>query len=360
MRSIPSHAPLTSNAFADLPEAEVHMTIDTDQLTEKLAMATELGQGEDQPFGLHLALAVQHCGEVVAEVYGTTADANTALISWSKAKSFTHAMVGMLVLDGVLDPAAPAPVPRWADDERSKITLQHLLEMNSGLEFVEDYVDGDVSHVIEMLFGSGKDDVADYAESFPLVHQPGTVFNYSSGTTNIISAICDRAIKANGLADSTQAFLQQRLFDPLGMSSATIQCDDQGTFIGSSFVFATARDFAKFGQLYLDDGVVADERLLPEGWVQHGRTPVSSPVVEGHWYGAQWWLWDHNCDPSPTGTGFDCSDINGFGAHGYEGQYTVVVPDRDLVVVRLGKTPVERQPEVRAWIADIIRCFPTR
>lgn len=333
------------------------MTIDHDTLNQRLAMATELGGDKDAPFGLHLGLAARHKGEVVAEVYGPTADADTALISWSKAKSFTHAMVGMLMLDGVLDPAAPAPVPSWANDERSTITLQQLLEMNSGLKFVEDYVDGETSSVIEMLFGSGKGDVAGYAESFPLIHEPGEVFNYSSGTTNIISAICDRAIKSNGFAESTEAFLQKRLLDPLGMTSATVQCDDQGTFIGSSFVFATARDFAKFGQLYLDDGVADGTRLLPEGWVSHARTPVVSPVVDPHWYGAQWWLWDENC--VPANTGFDPSDINGFAAHGYEGQYTVVVPDRDLVVVRLGKTPVERQPEVRAWIAEIIRCFPT-
>lgn len=334
------------------------MPIDHDTLDTKLTMATELGGDLEAPFGLHLGLAVQHQGDVVAEVYGPTADADTALISWSKAKSFTHAMVGMLVLEGALDPTAPAPVPRWADDERSAITLQHLLEMNSGLEFVEDYVDGEVSHVIDMLFGSGKDDVAGYAESRPLVHEPGSVFNYSSGTTNIISAICGRAIQANGLAEDTEAFLQQRIFDPLGMGSATVQCDEQGTFIGSSFVFATARDFAKFGQLYLDNGCTTDgTRLLPEGWVDHARTPVQSPVVDPHWYGAQWWLWDQNC--IPANTGFNPSDLNAFGAHGYEGQYTVVVPDRDLVVVRLGKTPVERQPEVRAWIADIIRCFPS-
>lgn len=334
------------------------MPIDTAGLDRNLALAAELGGDQDARFGLHLGIAVQHRGEIVAEAYGPTAAADTVLISWSKAKSFTHAMVGMLVLDGVIDPTAPAAVPSWADDERAAITLQHLLEMTSGLDFIEDYVDGDVSHVIEMLFGSGKADVAGYAESFPLVNEPGSVFNYSSGTTNIISAICDRTIKANGLAESTEAFLQQRLFNPLGMASATVQCDEQGTFIGSSFVFATARDFAKFGQLYLDDGVVAGQQLLPDAWVAHARTPVSVPVPEAHWYGAQWWLWDDNCDPSAAGTGFECADINGFGAHGYEGQYTLVVPDRDLVVVRLGKTPVDRQPEVRAWIADIVRCFP--
>lgn len=332
--------------------------IDHERLDRLLEKATELGGGPDEPFGLHLALAIRHRGDIVEERYGPTADANTTLISWSMAKSITHAMVGLLVADGLLDPAAPAPVPQWADDARSAITLQQLLEMNSGLEFVEDYLDDEVSHVIEMLFGSGQEDVAGYAAGFPLIHEPGTVFNYSSGTTNIVSSVCDRVITTNGLAEDTESFLADRLFAPLGMTSASIRCDAAGTFIGSSFVFATAREFTRFGQLYLDDGVVGGHRLLPAGWVDHARTPVRTPVEEGHWYGAHWWLWDENCDPGPNGPGFDCSDINGFGAHGYEGQYTLVVPDRDLVVTRLGKTPVENQPEVRAWLADIVRCFP--
>jgi len=336
---------------------------DKQALEQQLALATDLGGRREEPFGLHLALAIAQHGEIVAEVYGPTAGPVTPLISWSMAKSVTHAMVGLLVDEGVLDTAAPAQVPEWAGDRRSAITLQHLLEMTSGLAFVEDYTDDDVSSVIEMLFGDGKGDVAGYAASFPLIHEPGSVFNYSSGTTNIISAICDRVIKANDLAESSEGFLDQRLFQPLGMTSATVRCDDQGTFIGSSFVFATARDFASFGQLYLDDGLVrgpggATRRLLPEGWVEHARTPVRPPVPERHWFGAHWWLWDENCDPGPDGVGFDCSDINGFAAHGHEGQYTLVVPDRDLVVVRLGKTPVEQLPEVRAWIADIVRCFP--
>ncbi len=332
--------------------------INTARLDELLAMADTHGGDADAPFGLHLGLAVVHRGELVAERYGPTTDADTALISWSMAKSITHALVGLLVGEGLLDLDAPAQVPAWTGDARAAITLQQLLEMNSGLEFVEDYVDDQVSHVIEMLFGDGQGDVAGYAASFPLIHEPGTVFNYSSGTTNIVSAICDRTIKANGLADGTESFLRQRLFDPLGMDSATIQCDDTGTFIGSSFVFATARDFATFGRLYLDDGTANGERLLPEGWVTHARTAVTTPVAEGHWYGAHWWLWDHHCDPGPDGPGFPVADINGFAAHGYEGQYTLVVPDRDLVVVRLGKTPTELQPDVRAWIAEIVRCFP--
>ena len=333
--------------------------VDRRRLDELLTMASKRGSEPDQPFGLHLGLAIRHQGALVEERYGPTATADSSLISWSMAKSVTHAMVGLLVGDGLLDLETPAPVPEWASDDRSSITLQHLLSMTSGLEFVEDYEDDNVSHVIEMLFGSGQADVAGYAAGFPLVHEPGTVFNYSSGTTNIVSAICGRAISANGLAASTAAFLDERLFGPLEMSSASIRCDDAGTFIGSSFVYATARDFTRFGQLYLDGGKLPDgSSLLPNRWVDHARTPVTTPIDEGHWYGAHWWLWDDRYQPHADGSTLELGDINGFGAHGYEGQYTLVVPDRDLVIVRLGKTPVERQPEVRAWIVDIARCFP--
>ncbi len=329
--------------------------VDHDRLERLIERARTEGTSEDDPMGLHLAVALLHRGEIIADHYGTTADAATPLISWSMAKSVTHALVGFLVHDGLLELHAPAPVPGWADDERSAITLHQLLQMNSGLAFVEDYVDDQVSDVIEMLFGEGQHDVAAYAASKPLAHPPGTVFNYSSGTSNIVAAICGRVIREHHGTD-VGAFLDERLFSPLGMNDTTIRTDTAGTFIGSSFVYATAPDFLRFGQLYLDDGIVDGARILPEGWVAHARTPVSTPVPDGHWYGAHWWLWDSNCDPSTNGTGFEVADINGFGAHGYEGQYTVVVPDRDLVVVRLGKTDTDRQPGVRAWIADLIRC----
>lgn len=336
-------------------------THDDNRLQALLDHGFASGLDEHAPFGLHLAVAVLHDGEVVAEQYGTTAGPTEPLISWSMAKSVTHAMVGILVKDGLLELDAPVDVPGWTD-ERAAITLQDLLTMTSGLEFVEDYVDDQQSHVIEMLFGTGSDDVAAFAAAMPMVHRPGEVFNYSSGTTNIISAICKRTIHA-ATGAGTEEFLADRLFVPTGMTNTSVRCDTAGTFIGSSFVYAPARDYLRFGRLYLDDGCVDDGstdglRLLPEGWVTHARTPIAAPITEGHWYGAHWWLWDENCDPSPTGVGFDCTDLNGFAAHGYEGQYLVVVPDRDLVVVRLGKTPVERQPEVRRWLAEIIRCFP--
>ncbi len=280
-------------------------------------------------FGVPLAAVVQHKGEVIAERYGIDpgsggqVGADTTLISWSMAKSLTHALVGMLVLDGKLQPDQPAPVREWVGDNRSAITLNHLLTMTSGLRFSEDYVDAETSDCIEMLFGKGSSDTAAYAAALPLDHEPGTVFNYSSGTTNIISRICKDAL---GGAENMAAFIQERLFDPLGMTNATVKTDEVGTFIGSSFVYATAREFAAFGQLYLQDGVWEGRRLLPEGWVDAARLPIE-PEVEGDFgYGAQWWLW---------------GDLNAFGAHGFEGQYTVVVPKHELVLVRLGKSPAE-------------------
>jgi CubicO group peptidase (beta-lactamase class C family) len=291
--------------------------------------------------GLTLAVAVVHRGRLVAEAYGPETTAATTLISWSTAKSVTHAVVGLLVGDGRLQLHEPAPVAAWEGDARSGITLQHLLEMRSGLRFAEEYVDAGASDVIEMLFGAGQDDVAAFAAGFPLDHEPGTVWNYSSGTTNIVSRIAGDAV--GGGASAMRAFLDDRLFGRLGMTSASPRFDDAGTFIGSSFLSATAQDFARFGYLYLRDGTWDGARLLPEGWVDHARAPVPVPATEEFGYGAHWWLWREY--------------PGAFAAHGYEGQYIVVAPDRDLVVVRLGKTPAELRPNLLVRLRTLIDAF---
>jgi CubicO group peptidase (beta-lactamase class C family) len=306
--------------------------------------------------GLTLAFLAVHRGQVVAERYGLQPDTAfgpgddvteaSTLISWSMAKSITHALVGICVADGLLDPSAPAPVPEWSGDGRRAITLQHLLEMRSGLDFVEDYVDGGVSHVIDMLFGAGKDDVAAYAAARPIAHEPGTRWSYSSGTTNIIARIVGDAIAptyGTGQA-GMEHFMHERLFGPIGMSSAVPKFDTAGTFIGSSFVYATTRDFARFGELYLHDGVWNGVRILPQGWVDHARTPVPVPASETFGYGAHFWLWR--------------GEEGSLGCHGYEGQRTVMVPERDLVLVRLGKTAADLGPNLDAVLASAIGCFP--
>ena len=220
--------------------------------------------------GLTLAVVAVHGGEVVAEAYGPETDADTTLISWSTAKSVTQALVGIAVRDGLLDLDEPAPVAEWRGDERSAITIRQLLTMTPGLRFVEDYVDAGISDCLEMLFGGGQHDVAAYAAALPLEHAPGTVWNYSSGTTNIVTRILGERV--GGGRDGMQAWMTEQLFGPLGMTSADPRFDDAGTFVGSSYLYATARDFARFGSLYLDGG----RDILP-GWVDLARTPV--PLV---------------------------------------------------------------------------------
>jgi CubicO group peptidase (beta-lactamase class C family) len=197
-----------------------------------------------------------------------------------------------------------------------------------------------------MLYGAGTDDMAGYAAALPLLHPPGTVWNYSSGTTNIVARVLGDAIGGDAVGggrDRVEAFLQDRLFRPAGMTSAIPKFDARGTFVGSSYVYATARDFARFGQLALDDGIVDGRRILPEGWCASARTQAAFDDEGGFGYGRHWWLW-----PEFPGS---------FAAHGYEGQYTLVVPERDLVVVHLGKVPVEHRPLVRVALREIVEAF---
>jgi CubicO group peptidase (beta-lactamase class C family) len=258
------------------------------------------------------------------------------------AKSMLHAAVGILVGDGRLDPAARAEVDAWADpaDPRHPITLQQLLEMRDGLAWAEDYVDAGVSDVIEMLFGSGADDVAAFAATRPLAATPGTVFNYSSGTTNVLAGVVRDTV---GCGDATTAFLRDRLFAPIGMTSAVPGLDAAGTWVASSYVHATARDFARFGYLYLRDGEWEGTRILPVGWVDHGRRLRSIDPDDGKGYGAQWWV---------TG-----DEHGSFWANGYEGQSVLVCPGLDLVVVRLGRTDAGHSPDLFAWRRAVVEAF---
>ncbi|MEZ5946488.1 MAG: serine hydrolase [Hyphomonas sp.] len=292
----------------------------------------------------HAFLAVQG-GKIVAERYWRDFTHESTFPSWSEAKSITQALVGILVRDGKIDIHAPADVPEWSapGDPRGAITLDQLLRMSSGMKFAEDYVDAGVSDVIEMLFGSGSTDVAHFAASLPLAHEPDTVWNYSSGTSNIVSRCAARALGVSG--DDFRDFMFRELFDPLGMTSPLPKFDAAGTFIGSSFCYCTARDFARFGLLYLRDGIWDGQRILPEGWVDYSRTPTPAvPETEALGYGAHWWL-------GMAGPG-------SFSCNGYEGQYTVLVPEKDLILVRHGKSPIEQKEVVQAWMADVARCFP--
>lgn len=300
------------------------------------------------------ALLVVHRGRLVYERYGRPADSRTRLRSWSIAKSVTHALVGLAVERG-LDISAPAAVPEWyerRDDPRQAITVEHLLRMRSGLRFATDYADLTKSDEFTMLFGAGVrgrrgglDDMASFAADMPLDHIPGTHFEYSSGTTLIL---CRLAAKHLG-TDDVAGVLRRELFEPIGMTSASIDCDRAGTFIGSSFVHATARDFARFTTLYLRDGVWDGRRLLPAGWIDHARSENLTPTDYPHDHGAHFWRWR---DP--------VAHLGAFGSHGYEGQATVAVPSCDLVVTRLGATSDAELPLLRDLVRGVMLSFAPR
>ncbi len=319
-----------------------------DPPTEAIVELAEAMLDQPDRYGQTFAQVVVHEGRLVHEAYAGELEhwdradepviPTTQLLSWSMAKSFTHAAVGIAVGDGLLDIDDPAPVPEWAGDERAAITLDHLLCMRDGLEFWEDYEHGLEAHVVEMLFGAGQADVAAFAVSRPAAHPPGEVYNYSSGTTNIISRILGAAV-GDGRHD-TERFLRTRLFDPIGMTTADPRFDDAGTFIGSSYLYATAQDFARFGLLYLRDGVWDGARILPEGWVDHGRVERSIDPTDGRRYGAHWWV---------------VGDEHGsFWANGYDGQSILIVPALDLIVVRIGKTDISLGPNLHEWRLSMI------
>ena len=298
------------------------------------------------------AVVVVHGGRLVAERYGGTlprfdgpgrpVGVDTPLLSWSVAKSMLHVVVGMLVADGRLDPAAPADVPAWrgAGDPRGAITVDDLLSMRDGLDFAEDYEDPDTSDVIQMLWGRGQADMAAFAADRPLAAPPGTRYSYATGTSVILSGIVAGLV---GHGDPYREFLDERLFGPLGMTGATPGFDDAGTWVAGSYVHATARDYARFALLALRDGTWDGRRLVPEGWIDGGRAGRSVDPDDGTWFGRHWWTRD---DP-----------LGGFWAAGHEGQYLDLVPPLDLVVVRLGRTPSERKPLVRAWRDEVIGTF---
>lgn len=296
------------------------------------------------------AVIVVHEGRIVAERYAKGFTIDSRLAGWSMTKSVTNALIGILVRQGKLNIREAAPVPEWqqASDPRKKITTDQLLRMSSGLEFSEDYFNP-FSDVTRMLFTSG--DAATVAAAKPLAHAPDKVWAYSSGTTNILARIVKQVS-----GDATYAdFANRELFAPIGMYSAEIGADESGNFIGSSLGWATARDWARFGLLYLNDGVWNGQRILPEGWVRYSVTPTSAAPTGN--YGAQWWLnAGRPGDPKSRFMPEVPSDV--YFASGFEGQMVFVVPSRNAVVVRLGLTQADSRFPWQDFLKRIIQALP--
>jgi CubicO group peptidase (beta-lactamase class C family) len=301
------------------------------------------------------ALLAIHRGVLVHERYAPGFGPDTRFHSWSMAKSVTQALVGILVGDGRLDVAAPAKVPLWQQDgdPRRELTLDQLLHMTSGLDNADNRGgEGAGGFVGALIFGEGATDQARYAADVPLAHEPDTHWAYSTGTSTIVASLVQAEVGGN--ARAMRAFMARRLFRPLGIRGMLGEFDAAGTFMGGGFVWAPARDWARFGYLYLRDGVWEGRRLLPEGWVDYTRT--RAPAPNNTVFGAHFWL-----NAEPYGEQFELlpgAPESAFCATGAYGQYVCMVPSHDLLVVRLGEMHASGWPEMREPLVDLIAAFP--
>jgi CubicO group peptidase (beta-lactamase class C family) len=247
----------------------------------------------------------------------------------------------------------PAPVPEWRspDDPRHEITLDQLMRMSSGLAFEEIYQP--LTHATDMLYGAH--DFGAFAAKSHLEAPPDQKWSYSSGTANIIARIV--RYEAEKTTPDYYRFMREALFDRIGMTSMVIEPDPSGTFVGSSYAVATVRDWARFGLLYLQDGVWDGKRVLPEGWVTYSTTPT--PKAPKGEYGALFWL-NAGAPGNPGNRPLPHAPVETYYADGYQGQRVIVIPSKKLVLVRFGATTPSSAWDTDAFIAGVIQALPEK
>ena len=283
------------------------------------------------------AILVVYKNQIIAEKYADGFDQNSKLLGWSMTKSITGTIFGILQSQGKLNVQDKAPIEEWKNDERSQITIHNLLQMNSGLEWDENY--DEISDATKMLFLER--DMTKIQLNKSLASKPNKSWNYSSGTTNLLSGILRNQFKNH------QEYLDYwytDLIDKIGMNSMIIEADLAGNYVGSSYGWATARDWAKFGLLYLHKGNWNGTQVFDETWVDYVTEPT--PTSDG-WYGAQFWLNAGNRYPNVP--------KNMFSANGYQGQNVYILPDQEMVIVRLGLTKNADQNEFLKGILQSLK-----
>lgn len=285
---------------------------------QKLNAAVQKAMSGSIPNKGTFALMVVYKGQPVAEAYRKDFNPNTRFLSWSMAKSFTNTLVGIRVRQGNLAIDQPLSFEDWNVGTPRKISLNNLMHMNSGLKWNEDY--GTLSDVTVMLHKQG--DMGAYAAERESVYRPDSLWYYSSGTTNIACL----ALRQNFPSDEDYwSFPRKELFNKIGMRSAVFELDASGTFVGSSYLYATVRDYARFGLLYLNKGNWLGEQILPENWVDYTTTPANGSNGQ---YGAFFWLNRSGDQPDAPADAYLCK--------GHDGQFIVIIPSKQLVVVRTG------------------------
>lgn len=308
--------------------AAIPANVDTAALNRRLARefretATEAGDRINT-----FAIAVAYKDRIIAEQYRPGITDSTPLLSWSASKSVTSALFGRLVQTHGLNIYAPAGLPAWQNDERRAITIDHLLRMESGLAFDERYAP--FSDAVEMLYESA--DMGAYAAGKSALAKPDSIWAYSSGTTNILSKILFE--KTGGSLRALDTWAHEQFFHKLGMRTAVFEHGENGAYVGSSYFYASPKDWLRFALLYKQKGRWNDEQLLPPGWVDYSLSPTPhAPMGE---YGAQIWL---NAGRKGTpGRFLPRLPEDTFIFEGYQEQWIVVIPSKDLMIARFGAT----------------------
>jgi CubicO group peptidase (beta-lactamase class C family) len=303
------------------PKDTVFANVDYSKLKTAVTNAFDISGENDKRTR---AVLVIHKDKIIAEQYGTGFNKNSKICGWSMAKSITATCFGILQKQGKMNIMQRAPIEEWAKDERSKITINDLLHMNSGLEWNEDYTK--ISDAVKMLYLS--EDMTKSQIDKPLVGKPNTTYYYSSGTSNLLSGILRQQFKTH---QEYLDFWYTNFIDKIGMHSMVIETDMAGNYVGSSYSWATTRDWAKFGLLYLHKGNWNGEQLFDESWAKYVSTPTNGSKGD---YGAHFWL--------NAGGRYPDAPRDLYSANGFQGQKVFIIPSKDLVIVRMGLTNDEK------------------
>lgn len=316
---IPKRTPLINNLpfpyGNNEPKDTVFANIDYSKLKKAIDNAFDKSGGK---LKRTRAVVVLYKNKLLTEKYDTGFTKDSKILGWSMTKSITSSAFGVLARQGKIDIYKPAPVAEWQNDERKNITINDLLHMNSGLEWEENY--NTICDATKMLFLA--EDMGKVQLDKPAQFKPNTHWNYSSGTTNLLSLILKRQFKTQ---QEYLDFWYSAVIDKIGMNSMIVEQDMSGTFVGSSYAWATPRDWSKFGLLYLNKGNWNGEQILDESWVEYTATPTNTS--EGR-YGAQFWL--------NAGGKFPDAPRDMFYCNGYQGQMVAIIPSLDMVIVRMG------------------------
>lgn len=316
-------APKRSHKTTNLPfpygDLEQKDTVFSEVDYKKLAKAVDFAFDKaGQKTKRTRAVLVIYKDQIIAEKYDVGFNKNSKILGWSMTKSITSALFGVLQKQQKINIFDPAPIAEWQNDGRKKITINDLLHMNSGLEWSEDY--SSISDATTMLFED-----ADMSRSQllkPAKFEPNTHWNYSSGTTNLLSGILRKQFKTH---QEYLDFWYSALIDRIGMRSMVIETDLSGNYVGSSYGWATTRDWAKFGLLYLHNGMWNGEAILDPSWVRYAATPT---VGSNGDYGAHFWL--------NAGKRYPDAPLDLYSCNGFQGQKVFIIPSHEMVVVRLG------------------------